>query len=195
MSQLTIVNPKEFFRGQVASAADLLNLEISQEVEYYIVNLLVEFINPYKSGIYTDQANHDVPLALTLKSALEAAPPDQVKILKSMGDSSLYLAGYFQTFFEQKSFDKSYYIAMGSEAYHKLSRILSDNHFKDVYENLAHEFRTLVKIIGSISEPNNSSDNKMLLEIYERWTKSQSEKLERILQSEGIEPRKKTEKQ
>ena len=112
-----------------------------------------------------------------------------------MGDSSLYLAGYFQTFFEQKSFDKSYYIAMGSEAYHKLSRILSDNHFKDVYENLAHEFRTLVKIIGSISEPNNSSDNKMLLEIYERWTKSQSEKLERILQSEGIEPRKKTEKQ
>ena len=187
MNQLALVNPQEYFREQISEASENMNLRLLDEVEFYLVNLMCEFIDPYKSGIYTDQANHDTPLALTLKKALEAPPSEKIRLLKQLGDSSLYLAGYFQEGIKGSVVDVSYYIAIGSNAYDKLSNLIHDNSFVEVYRNLAEDFTGLVDLLDSIATPY-TKNNKDLLKVYERWTKYQSDNLRKALEAEGINP-------
>ncbi len=44
-------------------------------------------------------------------------------ILKDLGDLSLYVSGFFQDSFNRKTFNLSYYIDMGSLAYHGRIRL------------------------------------------------------------------------
>ena len=155
MTSIELVNPLEYFRSKVNSAADRLKIDLDDQIEFYLVNLLCEFIDP--STIYTDSGEIDLhtPLAIMLKNALESAPSEQVKIYKRIGDTSLYFSGYFQDYFNRKTVNVDYYISMGASAYTSVSSIMRerhrDEHFTTMYSDLANEFENLVGLISQIS--------------------------------------------
>lgn len=184
MTQLEIVNPKEYFHQQISEAKSSLNITLSDHIEFYIVNLMCEFIDPTQIGI----EDLDTPLAFKLKHALESSPEIQLKSLKKLGDTSLYLAGYFQDYFNKKTYDIDYYIAMGSSAYSRISRGRQDTHFSDLYDNLSRQFSQLVELIAQVSDHFGDRSQVDLLSTYERWTKNQSSRLRKILEDEGIVP-------
>ncbi|MGE0173881.1 MAG: hypothetical protein AB7T49_13885 [Oligoflexales bacterium] len=190
---LQIVKPEEYFRTEVHSAVSSLKINLDSQIEYYLVNLLCDFIEPRKDLDGEQQIDvFNTPLAIMLKSAMEATPDTKVKIYKRLGDTSLYFAGFFQEYFNKKTFDVSYYITMGSTAYNNISEIVryrhSDAHFTKMYQDLAKEFKNLVEVIATISEQFIDRTDKNLLATYERWTKTQSDRLRKILENEGINP-------
>lgn len=191
MSQLTLLSPQDFFRTQVSEAARSLSLELPSDIEFYLVNLLCEFINP--SAMKLNEENvFDTPLALLMAKAMESPPDDQIKVLKHLGDTSLYISGYFQDCFKRKSVDVSYYIDMGSVAYGHTAHLMKthkfDNHFSRMYQKLSQEFRKLVQVITEIADTLLASRSDDLLGIYIKWQNTQSVKLRKILEEKGFEP-------
>lgn len=192
MNTVQLVSPRDYFRDQVCSAAQTLKLQLDGDVEFYLVNLLCEFINPAQLSIDEDMAVLDTPLAMMLKKAVESSPDIQIKVYKRLGDTSLYFAGYFQDFFNRKTYDVGYYINMGAAAYGQTSALMrshkNDSHFSKIYLSMAQDFRSLVNIVAEVSESTPLSKDRDLLTTYTRWQQTQSSKLRRILEEEGIIP-------
>lgn len=180
------ISPVVFFKEKVLDAASKQKVTISENVEFYLVNLLSNFINPD----YTADLNQKMsaPLAFQLKDALEASNKEkQTKIYKGLGDTTLYIAGYFQDFFNKKIYDVDYYISLGSTAFLKLAAIDNERH-TETYIELSESFPKLVEVVAEVSDSlGNKSSN--LLATYDRWTRQQdSKRLRKQLEESGILP-------
>ncbi len=146
--------PQEYFHDRVLSATSELNLKIDEALSYYLVELLCEYISPPEEE--KSNSSFHMPLALILKKATEAPPSEQLKLYKKLGDFSLYFSGFFQEFFNRKTYDVEYYINIGSTAYSSLSAIMrdrwKDEHFSEVYQKLSKRFPDLVDVVSEVSE-------------------------------------------
>ncbi len=191
MSQLTLLSPQDFFRNQVHDASRSLSLKLAEDIEFYLVNLLCEFVSPVAMKLGEENVL-DKPLALMMAKAMESGPDDQIKLLKRLGDTSLYVSGYFQECFKRKAVDVSYYMEMGSVAYDKTAKLMKsykhDNHFSQVYTALAQEFRKLVAVITEIADSLIASRRDDILSTYLKWQTTHSERLRRVLEEQGVEP-------
>ena len=188
-----LIRPHEFFYEKVTQALANQQVQLSDEVEFYVVNLLCEFIVPGKLETVTGQLDAlATPLALMLKEAVEAPPAQKLRIFKYLGDTSLYYAGFFQDYFNRKAFNLDYYIAIGASAYNNVSTIMRDQHgddqFTEIYSGLAEKFDASVEVVAEVSETPGAAKPIDLLAIYDRWTRNHSERLARLLNKAGITP-------
>jgi hypothetical protein len=178
----------EFFRQELSDARDTLGIELSELVEFYIVNLLCEFS---RAGGSLETIG-DEPLALLYKRALEASGAERQQILKSIGDVSLYLAGFFTESIDRSLVDVRYYISMGGNAYGSLSDLVAaerrKNVFFELYRQLAKRFADFVDLLNQISERarEKSDRDSEVLRLYERWLRTGSLRLQRLLAERGV---------
>ncbi len=178
------INPLEYFREQISEAQQVSGINFRENLEFYIVNLLTEYIsNPVL----------DTPFAMVFKEALEADQEKQMRLFKILGDQSLYVAGFFQDSFNRKSFDMSYIIQMGSGAYASLAEIHYNRHtgnsdLPKLYESLAANFSSAVEVIAYIADRSGGENTTNLLAVYDRWTKAPSDRLLKKLLANGIDP-------
>ena len=187
------VTPQEFFKDQISSAALNQKINLGDEIEFYLVNLLADFIsNPKIAANNKEMDALKTPLAMILKEALELPPVEALRVFKYLGDSSLYVAGFFQDFFNRKSFDITYYMSIGASAYDRVSTLYRDHHREEklyeIYADLADQFCDLVNIVAEVAEGSTPVNSKNILSIYERWTHTNSSRLLRVLEKEGIVP-------
>ena len=103
-----------FFRDEVDRAFKTEGLSPGVMVEHYIVHLLAGYAaHPIDSQ----------PLALRLASAVEAPPRERRRQLREIGDTSLYVSGFWGDSLEETAIDVDYYIEMGGIAYGELARL------------------------------------------------------------------------
>src|SRR5450631_2305812 len=87
----------EYFRDVLAGAMERQRIQVAEATEFYLVNLLAEFCRadalfaPDEGGGSRDAE----PLAFMLKRAQEATGFERVRELKRLGDTSLYVSGFF----------------------------------------------------------------------------------------------------
>lgn len=180
----TLVNtrPSEFFKERVRVALTNNNMTIDNDVEFYLVTLLCNFIQPQGS---LDLLELDTPLALYLKEALESSDSyEQQTRFKVLGDLSLYVSGYFQESFNRKTIDIDYYIAIGSSAYRKVATLSAQS----LYRKLATSFPQLIEIVSEVAIIPGQDKPADILATYDRWTRSNSKRLLKVLQDLGIDP-------
>lgn len=189
-----VIDPQEFFRNRVAEALANQKLSVRDPVESYIVNLLCDFIHPSRLETVTGGSLSalDTPLAMMLKEAMEAPPTQRVRIFKYLGDTSLYIAGFFQDYFNRKTYDVGYFCSVGASAYENVAVLIRDSHgdkhFASVFNDLAQHFHLLVEVLAEVSESPEENRPVDILAIYDRWNRTQSERLRRILGRFGIVP-------
>ena len=174
--------PSEFFKERVRVALTNNNMTIDNDVEFYLVTLLCNFIQPQQA---LDLRELDTPLALFLKEALESPDShEQLARFKVLGDLSLYVSGYFQESFNRKTIDIDYYIAIGSSAYQKVATLSA----KDLYRKLAISFPQLIEVVAEVAMIPGQDKPIDILATYDRWTRSHSKRLLKVLQELGIDP-------
>lgn len=189
-----VVKPEEYFHEKVSAAIKRLNLEINEDIEFYLVHLLCDFIDPTKisTALGENEDVMDLPLALMLKKATEAPPNGKMRIFKTLGDTSLYFSGFFQDYFNRKSFDIGYYITLGTIGYQNVAALMRDHHredhFYELYQELADCFERLVDVVAEVSTETNPMTASNVLSVYDRWTKCNSQRLYRLLSKYGITP-------
>src|SRR5581483_3815882 len=161
-------------------------VEVQESTEFYLVNLLSEFV---ASEQLFRSAEHEVePLAFMLKRAQETSGFERVRELKKLGDTSLYVSGFFAASLERKLVDIDYYISMGGRAYTVLSEIFQGGGAGSLYDELAQKFVKLVDLLSEVSERAALGTNKGALRLYERFVRTGSERIARLLSERGLLP-------
>jgi hypothetical protein len=180
-SKLALVaQPQDYFRELITQALGKKRLNTIPETEFYLVNLLSDFITTEKLS--------EEPLALMLKEALEQPETEtQRQLLRRVGDMSLYVAGFFQDSLNRKLVDVDYYIEMGGVAY-KQVEIRTEKVQREVYGELAAKFPNFVDVLAEISDHTGVKTERDILRLYEVWVRTRSERAAKALQEAGILP-------
>ncbi|MFZ9520942.1 MAG: hypothetical protein ACO3A4_10735 [Silvanigrellaceae bacterium] len=184
----TDLSPQAFFHEKVQEAQSRQGIMLSENVEFYIVNLLCDYVR-VDEGKLTDEC-----LALMLKKALESPSGEQIFLYKKLADTALYFSGFFQEYFNNKCFDISYYVMMGEGAYGQLSSLMrkrtaSEAAMSEIYGEMASSFGTAVDIITDVSESTSGLESqRSTLSLYDAWLSTTSRKLAKDLNKRGINP-------
>jgi hypothetical protein len=178
----------EFFRDEIAEARKRLGVRMIDSVEFYLVNLLCDYIH---SGVRPLPGQE--PLAFHYKRALEATEVgDQIQHLRDLGDVALYSAGFFEESIESSLVDVDYYVSMGGSAYQNLAGIIGNQRngevFAEMYQSMGADFPSLVGVLKHLEEGQlaRSGSHHNLLKLYTRWLKTGQPRLYQLLLEQGF---------
>lgn len=180
--------PVEFFREQLERAMEHQRVSASVLTEYYLVNLLAVCVHrdplpPAEDGF------EETPLALLYVKALEASRYRRARILRALGDTALFVSGFFADSLARKLVDLGYYHKMGGQAYARLS--LEDAALEfgtEVFRELAQRFTQFADLLSEVSETSRLTSHQSVVALYERWLQTGSRRAARLLGERGINP-------
>jgi hypothetical protein len=176
--------PAEYFRELVESALARQHVSAGDLTSFYLVNLLCQFVRPDAQNTLTRAAE---PLALRLGRALESGGSLQRAQLRSLGDFSLFMTGFFSDSFRRRTVDVDYYVSMGEYAYRSLSH-RDEDAFAEVFGELARKFVGFTDVLADISERTTLTSSADLLRLYEKWLRTGSMRDGQKLIDLGIVP-------
>lgn len=164
-----------FFHEVVVEALHSQQVEATEHTEFYLVGLLGEF---------TKARITDEPLALRLAQA--NGPEERLRALKEVGDTSLYVTGFFAESFDRKLVDPDYYMGLGEAAYGELARRLGRAvTVREVYEELAAKFPRFVDVLQDIRARVSFVGNDVV-KLYEQWLATRAEWIEKRMRALGL---------
>ena len=170
----------EYFKELVEGALAHQRIAAGELTSFYVVNLLTGFLQ-------RPAEEDETPLAFRLALALDAAGMRQRANLRQIGDSSLFISGFFADSLNRKLVDVDYYVSIGGTAYTALSRHEADA-FSPVFAELAENFVRFVDVLSEVSERASVGSNADLLRLYERWLKTGSPRSGQLLAERGVVP-------
>jgi hypothetical protein len=164
----------EFFHQVVQDALSAVNLATNEPTEWYLVGLL---------GDFTRARITDAPLGMQLAQA-PADPGERVKRLKQVGDTSLYVSGFFAESLGRRLVDVDYYASIGSSAYSELAARLGGS-LTDVYRELSARFPAFVEVLAEVRRRVDFAGADVT-RLYEQWLRTRDEWVEKKLRAFGV---------
>jgi hypothetical protein len=175
----------EWFREMVGDALAHRRLKVQEVTEFYLVNLLAGFLEKEKLFVQEPDGTVTVePLALILLRAFEADRRQRVAHLRRLGDTALFVSGFFGDSLARSLVDVDYYIAMGGRAYGALAE--TERGLDALYEELSGRFVEFVDLFAEIAELSDLRSNRGLLRLYERFLVTRSERVAQRLRDRGV---------
>lgn len=188
---VTAGDVRGFFQTRMSDVLDRQGVRLETHTEFYLVNLLADYAGT--ATLYErqeDGTHEEVTLALLLKRALEQPPTQRVATFRKMGDTSLFVSGFFSDRLQRRLVDVDYYIEMGGRAYGSAAELVGptggNETFTEIFAELAEKFARLVDCLMEISEDTLTTCNDGVVRLYERWLSTGSERLARKLHEGGI---------
>jgi hypothetical protein len=174
----------EYFKDLVETALARQRLRANELTAYYLVNLLCGFVRADRQATFADDRE---PLALRLGRALESGGHEQRARLRSLGDFSLFMSGFFSDSLRRRACDVDYYVSMGEYAYGSLSR-RDEDAFCEVYAELAGKFVGFMDVLADVSDRTGLASNLDVLRLYEKWLRTGSVRDGQRLVDRGVVP-------
>jgi hypothetical protein len=181
-------SPLEFFRDQLSKAMEHQRVSTSAFTEYYLVNLLTSCIQGDQLS-NREPGDVEEPLALLYIRAVQASRTERARLLRAMGDTALFISGFFADSLNRRLADLQYYRAMGGHAYARLSRENASAFAPHVFDELAGRFGQFADVLWEVSESSRiNASNHSVIQLYERWLQTGSRRSADLLASRGIHP-------
>jgi hypothetical protein len=181
---------RDFFRDLLARAIENQRAQVQPFTELYLVNLLHEFLAAEALYVQSEDGTwQQKPLAFLLKEALEEAGPARLRMLRRLGDTSLFISGFFPDSLARRSslVDVDYYIAMGKRAYDALSEdARGPSGAQELFGELAGRFPQFVDLFAEIAELQELASNRGLVRLYERFLMTGSQRVAERLRERGV---------
>ncbi|MEI6790236.1 MAG: hypothetical protein WCK42_03535 [Myxococcaceae bacterium] len=174
-------NMQEYFREALTLAMRRSKSALSEELQAYLVYLLTDFARSEK--VYAGVNTGEQPiLVLLLERALESPQPEANRIFKQIGDSTLYLSGFFGEKAQATGVSNSYYFAMGGDAYLRLAQ----NTRLPIYHELSETFTRLVFLLRQVSLAHKTGTSEEILSWIEQYKTSKNPELQVLLAQNGV---------
>lgn len=181
----------EYFRDRIEKAFKNQRVQTDQVVKIYLSNLLVEFMHTEVLFGKKEEDLREKPLALIYAEAMTSLSGGQIRLLKYLGDFTMFFSGFFSDSLQRKIIDVDYLITLGAIAYDKLHqrfhRKQEDRILSELFSDLSGRFTTYVDILSEISEESQLQDHRDILRLYEKWLKTRSERTAEQLRKQGIQ--------
>jgi hypothetical protein len=182
------VDVRGYFREQLVEVLARQAVGVRESTEWYLVNLLGE------QALITNPRLWDETFAELAAEAQEASGTEKLRLLRKLGDKSLYVCGFFSDHLERRGVTPSYAIAFGSQAYtsaHQLAQLgmsAVESGLAEVFHELAQKFERLIAVLDEVRESTALRTPQDIIRLYERWKKTRSPMLAKRLQQEGVFP-------
>jgi hypothetical protein len=112
--------------------------------------------------------------------------------LKYIGDTTLFLTGYFSDSFERSLVDIDYYASLGRSSYRDLLDLLAARVIQwkldEVFDELSEKYTDLMDVIAEVAASDSPRHAEGLLRLYERWLRTKSKRDEALLRKKGVIP-------
>ncbi len=187
MSIETSASVEGFFLQTVETVCRNQRVEVSQPMMGYLAGLLGEFVRPEANGTLSETL--DRSLTLMLDEALNTPPPERFERLKTLGDGTLYVSGFFGDHLEARGVDDTLVRSIGGFAYRAVSQMMMrGSRANDVYGELSERFAVFVEVIAEVAETTSFSPKTSsgALRLYEKWLRTGSERVARGLAARGL---------
>jgi hypothetical protein len=183
----------EFFQTCVAEACKNQRLDATPVVQTYLSALLADFVRPDATSL---SETLDRSLTLMLDEALQTPPPERFDKLRTIGDGTLYVSGFFGDHLEARGVDDGLVASIGGFAYRSAGAMLrgtsgsSGSAVVDLYGELAEKFACFVEVIAEVAETTSlgAKTSTGAVRLYEKWLRTGSERVARELAAQGITP-------
>lgn len=177
---------REFFRDSLSAALKKSAVRLSDTAQVYLVNLLVEFMRSEAVYAGTDKGS-DLVLAdlfSRAQDAMQEDPAEAVRIYKHMGDSSLYLTGFFSEGVDSVD----YYVSMGGSAYASVAGLIRPTAATSsaLFAELSDRFPALVDLLTAMSLHAAPPTDARVLSLVERFERTGDAKVLDALRQQGI---------
>ncbi len=150
---VTTNSMQAYFREALDAAIRTSNIRVTESAQAYVVHLLNEFSRSETAFAGTDYGAK-VNMAQLLERALLAEDSEAQRIFRHLGDTSLYLLGFFRESTLQRIVSQSYYRDMGSQAYLHASSLARAHtaHTAALFYELSERFNDMVIVIENIAQ-------------------------------------------
>src|SRR3954467_912754 len=179
----------DFFRQILSIALENQRRSVEQATELYLANLLGGFVQT-ESLLFRDENGilHQRPLALLLKDALDAEETAaRARLLRRLGDTSLFVSGMFGECLSRSVVDVDYYIEMGGRAYDALGEVAARRGVeRSLWDELSEKFSQLVEVLNEVAERTLLNSDTGLVRLYEKWMKTGSARVGVMLREQGV---------
>jgi hypothetical protein len=178
---------REWFREVVGETLAHRRLRIHEVTECYLVDLLASFLG--RERLYVEDEDGTVraqPLATILLEALQKDRRNRARELRRLGDTALYVSGFFGDSLARSVAGIDYYIAMGERAYSALAGAAGWAGQDELFGELAERFEDFVDLFAEIAELSNLRSNRGLLRLYERFLATRSARVAEMLRERGV---------
>jgi len=176
--------PIEYFKDLVEGAIRNQRLETPEEVGFYLSSLLECFIEAERLD--------SEPLAMKYMKAIQGDDIASRRLLRELGDISLFISGFFPESIKRKIAGLPYYMRMGALSYGRLASIYGSKvttaSFGGIFLDLSGRFACYVNILSEVSERTSINTSKDILALYERWLSTRSDTALALLRDLGIDP-------
>lgn len=179
-------NVRGWFHEKLHEALNRTLPTTSEATEMYLVELLARYAEK------AAPASLAQPLALMLAEAVETEGAERIKKLRELGDTALYVLGFFEDYLDRKGISRSYVVAMGGRAYAGAESLAAYSPAeavrKDVYAELADGFEGYVVALDEVRESTVLRTPQDIVRLYEKWKRTRSPRVAARLRSEGVFP-------
>lgn len=180
---------QEFFAKSLDQAFEYFRLEPPASSRAYLVNLLEKYMlsqNLFDIDEVTGRYKRDTLAEMFLKAQNESSNILRVELLKKLGDTSLYISGFFGDSLRRKLVDIDYYADMGGAAYGSLAKETTDSSLSEVYACFSSRFINFVDVLTYMSQKSQVQSDKDLLRLYDRYMATGSKLAEDQLLEQGV---------
>ncbi len=188
MNQNLLISPKVFFQELVREGLAQRKVETYPMVESYLVDLLEHYMDARNLFSEEDSSGRrsQKTLAELYLTATNSELSVKIDLLKKLGDTSLYVSGFFGDSLNRKIVDIDYYADMGGAAYGSLAQCIKEDTFAKVYNEFSQRFLEFVEVLSFISEQSFIKGDESVLRLYERYMRTGSEVARDKLISMGV---------
>ncbi|MFN0061029.1 MAG: hypothetical protein ACKVPX_00725 [Myxococcaceae bacterium] len=187
-SVLAVASLREFFKERLEWVMRRQQLRLAQNTEFYLVNLLSEFVEVDKLFAEDGERGKEAePLALLYARAQQQEREACIRTLRRLGDVSLYQTGFFAQSVRESPVGEEYYVQMGEAAYGQIAAMTPASGFGHVYWELGQKFRNVSAVLEEISAAGMAASGPNgALHVYEAWARTGNEGLARVLVDVGL---------
>lgn len=185
-----IADSRGFFEEVVSEALDRKKIKIQPVVSNYLVDLLKRYLiteNLFDSEDGSGRKRRSTLAEMFLKSS-HLSPAQRVETLKRLGDTSLYISGFFAPSLQRKVVDVSYYVDMGMSAYGTLAEMVREDTFAAVYSEMERKFTEFVDAFSFISLQTMSRQPADLMTLFSLYLETGSEWAHQEILKQGVVP-------
>lgn len=177
----------EFFERVLLDVKSEGGYATSQTSDLYVVGLLSEAARSPAAIPEIEQ-----PFGLRLQRAMSATGGERFERCRRLGDEVLFLSGFFAEHLATRGVALDYVTAVGQRAYNGAATMLRVHApGPQLFDELAESFPVFVEMLQHMADSLfalSARDGSSVLELYERWQRTQSEVLARALLDRGLLP-------
>ena len=169
------------FRDLVRTAMVAQQVDSSETIEFYLVQLLCSFARPRQPDLL------DPPLALDYLAAQSLPSTQRYEKLKRVADTALFVTGIFTESLDRSLVGPDYYATLGRNAYARLSTEPNPG-LALLFHELAGRFPEFVRVLAEISASEMFRSDQDTLRLYRRWVVTRGQREADLLVRRGIIP-------